>query len=317
MKKKAVALLSGGLDSTLAVKLILDQGIEVHALNLTSTFCTCNSRQGVCSESVRVAKEFNIPIKVLSKGLDYLEIIKNPRHGYGRALNPCIDCRIYSFKKAKNFMKSINASFIITGEVLGQRPMSQRLHIMTLIEKESNLEGLVVRPLCAKYLKPSLPELKGIIDREKLLDITGRSRKKQMSLAKKLDINDYPCSAGGCRLTEKEFSKKVKDYLDNEEKYSIKGLKLLRYGRHFRISENHKIIIGRDQAENIQIKNLSSGKNIFIEPDFPGPSALITGNEPEKIIRKAMKMIKKYTKKEKFKNSFFIIINGKKRIKTL
>ncbi len=314
MKKKAVALLSGGLDSTLALKLILDQGIDVVALNLTSVFCTCNSRQkkGICSESIRVAKEFNIPIKVVSKGLDYLEIIKKPKYGYGRALNPCIDCRIYSFKKAKKLMKSIRASFIITGEVLGQRPMSQRLKAMKIIEKESGLESLVLRPLSAKYLKPTLPELQGIVNRDQLIDIKGRSRKKQIELASKLNIHDYPCAAGGCRLTEKEYTKKLKDYLENEDQYSFTGLQLLRYGRHFRICKNHKIIVGRNETDNIKIKNLSSGKSVLIEPDFPGPSALITGIQPQEYAERAMKLIKKYTKNEKFKNSFILITNSKK-----
>jgi len=175
---KAVALLSGGLDSTLAVKMIIDQGIEVHALNFTSAFCTCTTsarKAGGCkSESRRVAEEFGIPIKVIIKGDDYIDIIRSPAHGYGKGINPCVDCRIYMFKAAKKYMEEIGASFILTGEVLGQRPMSQRRDTMRIIERDSGLEGLVLRPLCAGHLAPTIAEKEGLVDRKKLLSVAGR-----------------------------------------------------------------------------------------------------------------------------------------------
>lgn len=312
-QKKAVALLSGGLDSTLAVKLILDQGIDVHALNFTSAFCTCSSRKDkrTCSESARVAKEFKIPFKVISKGLDYIRIIKAPKHGYGRAMNPCIDCRIYSFKKAKEFMEEIGGSFIITGEVLDQRPMSQRSRAMQLIEKESGLEGLVVRPLSARFLKPTIPEIEKIIDRNKLLGIQGRSRKTQIKLAEEMNIIDYPCAAGGCRLTESGYVKKLKDYLDHTEKYSLIEINLLICGRHFRLSDNNKVILGRDEKENDHLKKVNLENSVYIEPVYPGPSALIMGNDPDKYIDESLKLIKKYSSKEKFENSFEIFVKDK------
>ena len=155
MNKKAVALLSGGLDSTLAVKVMLDQGIEVVALNFTSAFCTCNTRGGSCSEAARVSKEMGIEVKTLVKGMDYMDVVRNPRYGHGKGINPCVDCRIYMLRQAKDFMKEIGASFIVTGEVLGQRPMSQRRDSMRSVERDSGLEGILLRPLSAKYLDPT------------------------------------------------------------------------------------------------------------------------------------------------------------------
>ncbi len=279
MNKKAVALLSGGLDSTLAVKVLLEQGIEIVALNFTSTFCTCSCRGSVCSnEAARVANEFGVPIKVLQKGLDYIEVVRNPKYGYGQGINPCIDCRIYMHRLAKKYMEEIGASFIVTGEILGQRPMSQRRDAFKNIERESGLEGLIVRPLCAKHLEPTIPEKLGIIDRERLLDIGGRSRKPQIALAEELDIQNYPCPSGGCLLTDKIFSKRVKDLLQNKKDVTMKDLQLLKAGRHFRLNKDVKIVIGRDEADNKKIRNLIQADDTLIEPlDFIGPTGLICG----------------------------------------
>ncbi len=280
--KKAVALLSGGLDSTLAVKLMLDQGIEVVALNFTSAFCTCNAgsahKKGGCkSNAVRVAEEFGIPIKVLTKGLDYMEIVRSPRFGYGKGINPCIDCRIYMFGRAKKYMEEIGASFVITGEVLGQRPMSQRRDTFRIIERESGLEGRILRPLCAKHLEPTIPEKEGIVDRAKLLDMLGRTRRPQMELADELDINDYPCPSGGCLLTDKIFSLKVRDLLDHKKDITLKDLHALKTGRHFRF-EGVKIIVSRNEEENRKLKNLLNDGDTLFEPvGFPGPVALVSG----------------------------------------
>ncbi len=279
---KAVALLSGGLDSTLAVKMILDQGIEVYALNFTSAFCTCSSggkHKGGCrSESKRVAEEFGIPIKVVAKGLDYIDIVRNPKHGYGKGINPCVDCRVYMFVQAREYMKEIGASFIITGEVLGQRPMSQRRDSFRVIERESGLDGLILRPLSAKQLEPTIPEKTGLVDREKLLDVLGRSRRAQMDLADDLDINDYPCPSGGCLLTDKIFSKKVRDLLDNAPEVTKKDLLLLKTGRHFR-HFGLKVVVGRDEADNARLKSLIEPEDTVVEPvGFVGPVAVIRGS---------------------------------------
>lgn len=295
---KAVALLSGGLDSTLAVKLMIEQGIEVHALNFTSAFCTCNSggvKKGGCkTESLRVAEEFGIQIKVMVKGLDYMEIVRNPRHGYGKGINPCVDCRIYMFKAAKIYMAEIGASFVITGEVLGQRPMSQRRDAFRIIERESGLEGLVLRPLCAMHLEPTIPELNGLVDRNKLFAIEGRSRAGLMAMAEEHDVNDYPCPSGGCLLTDKTFSKKVRDLLDHKKTLTTKDLVVLRSGRHFR-HNGVKVIIGRDKTENEKLKALIQPGETLVEPvDFPGPVAIIASDNPDGTLAFAAGLMLRY-----------------------
>ena len=194
---KALGLLSGGLDSILATEMIVKQGIEVTAFNVRSPFCLC--KKDGCA-AVDAAKQLNVPLKVVAAGNDYLRMLRNPKHGYGRNMNPCIDCRIFLMKKAKKYAKEIGAAFIFTGEVLDERPMSQHYPAMMLIEKEGGLKGKVLRPLSARLLPETEAEKKGLVDRSKLLDIQGRSRKPQFKLAEEFSIKDYPCPAGGCLL---------------------------------------------------------------------------------------------------------------------
>ncbi len=277
MNKKAVALLSGGLDSTLAIKLMLEQGIEVHALNFLTVFCTCTSK-GCRHQATKVAEQLNVPIKVMNVTEEYMEIVKNPKYPRGRNMNPCIDCRIFTFKKAREFMQEIAASFVITGEVIGQRPMSQRKQAIMTIEKESGLEGLIVRPLSAKFFEPTIPEEEGIINRDKLLDIQGRMRNRQMALASQFGINDYPCPAGGCLLTDKGFSARLKALFETNASYDISDLHLLKIGRHFRISDNLRFIVGRDEKENEKLLSFSKdGDYIFDILDIPSPIGLARG----------------------------------------
>jgi tRNA U34 2-thiouridine synthase MnmA/TrmU len=309
-KTKAVALLSGGLDSTLAVKMMMDQGIDVYALNFTSSFCTCDagSRQkdasgqvmaGCKSEARRVSEELGIPVKVVFKGKEYIDLVRNPKHGYGKGVNPCVDCRIYIFKAAKEYMEEIGASFIISGEVLGQRPMSQRHDTFPVIDRESGLEGLILRPLSAHCMEPTIPEKTGLVDREKLLAVTGRSRKPQIALAEELEIGDFPCPSGGCLLTDKLFSKKVRDLFDHKKDLSAGDLQRLKVGRHFRYN-SAKIIVGRDDAENTKIKTMATNTDdTLIEPlDFPGPVALVTPASPDadnKVMDFAISLVVRYS----------------------
>lgn len=297
MKRKALALLSGGLDSTLAVKVMLEQGIEVEALNFTSPFCTCTSKSAGCtSEAVRVATEFDIPIKVMTKGLDYLEIVRNPRHGYGKGLNPCVDCRIYLLRRARKYLVEAGADFIITGEVLGQRPMSQRRNTLRLIEKESGLEGLLLRPLSAKHFAPTIPEREGWVDREKLMNIQGRSRKAQILLAEELDVTNYPCPGGGCLLTETAFVPKIRDLFDHSGDLNLRDFRLLRIGRHFRIGPRTKVIIGRNEGDNRLLEqNLQHGEALLRWTDGGSPLGIVTGEVTDELIDTASRILLRYT----------------------
>ena len=304
---RAVILLSGGLDSTLAAKLIHDQGIELFALHFTSPFCTC-SRQasfaaegspgaGCNSQAQIVAGRMGIPIRTVSKGKEYLEIVRNPKHGRGSAMNPCIDCRIFTFRKGKEFMEEVGASFLVTGEVVGQRPMSQRIDALRTIEKRSGCDGLVLRPLSARQLEPTIPELKGWVDREKLLDIVGRSRKEQIRLAEALNVADYPCPAGGCLLTDKTFSVKVKDLFDHDPSPDMTDLNLLKIGRHFRMADGRKVIVGRDERENRKLEALGKGKlRVYIAEGFSGPSVGINGTGGEPLLELLARIFTRYSK---------------------
>jgi len=258
-KIKAIGLLSGGLDSTLAVKLILDMGIDVLCFNVKTPFCLCDGRDGCYSE--KVAKEYDLKLIRHYAGEEYMELVKNPKHGYGKNLNPCIDCRIFLFCRAKKVLEQQRADFIFTGEVLGERPMSQRRDAIMIIERESGLKGRVLRPLSAKLFEPTLPEKEGWVDRNKLLDIRGRSRKPQFALAKDLGIKDFPCPAGGCLLTDQNFAKRLKDSLKHDED-SLRHISLLKMGRHFRLTSKAKVIAGRNEAENKKILALASQKEV-------------------------------------------------------
>src|SRR4030042_2238915 len=283
---KAIGLLSGGLDSTLAVKLLIDQGIEVIAFNMITPFCTC-TRKGCKHEAGKVAKQFGIPVKIIAVGGDYIEMIKHPKHGYGSNMNPCIDCRVFMLKKAKAYMEEIGARFIFTGEVLGQRPMSQHQRAMNLIEKESGLQGLILRPLSTKLLSPTIPEEQQWVDREKLLDIQGRRRLPQIELAKKIGVKDYPCPAGGCRLTDPQFAKRLKEALDHKED-TIRDIQLLKYGRHVRLPSGAKVIVGRNEEENKVLLQCMNPEDIALEVTGTGsPIVLLQKQKGEGDLRQA------------------------------
>ena len=284
MTTKALGLLSGGLDSTLAVKLILEQGIEVEAINFVTPFCLC--RKGGCG-AAEAAKTFNIPLKMVSAGTDYLRVVRNPKFGYGKNLNPCVDCRIFMLKKAKKYARKIGAKFIFTGEVLGQRPMSQHRATLALIEREAGLEGKILRPLSGKLLPKTEAEEKGFIDHEVLKDISGRSRKRQIEMTREFNITNYPCSSGGCLLTDRRFANKLRDLFQHKKRVTVKEVNLLKVGRHFRFGEN-KIIVGRNEVENkVLLQTKLSGDYYFEVPNCGSPTTILHGPKTSKAIRTA------------------------------
>jgi len=294
---KAIALISGGLDSTLATKLIQNLGIELICLNTVSPFCLCNHRssKGCLYGVASTAKELGLKLVSINVTDEFLDIVKKPRHGYGSNMNPCIDCRILLFKKAKELMYREGASFVITGEVLGQRPMSQKLNTMRLIEKESGLEELVLRPLSARVLEPTLPERQGWVTRDKLLAIAGRGRREQMDLARELGINDYPCPSGGCLLTDPQFAARLKNLMRYEE-LNLNAVQLLKLGRHFRLNDKAKLIVGRDEKENLCLLNLARENDYLFSPtdDLAGPTSLGRGEFDEELLRLSCEITCRY-----------------------
>jgi tRNA-specific 2-thiouridylase len=304
-RTKAVALLSGGLDSTLAVKLVLDQGIDVEAVNFVSPFCLC--RKGGCG-ALEVAKNLNIPLKTITVGEEYLRIVRKPQFGYGKNMNPCIDCRIFMLKKAKKYAEEIGASFIFTGEVLGQRPMSQHRKTLGIIEKEAGLKGKILRPLSAKLLPPTEVEKKGLVSRETLLGIEGRSRKKQIRLAQELKVTEYSCPGGGCLLTYREFTSKLKDLFERKKRISLKDVRLLKVGRHFRFGKN-KIIVGRNEAENgLLLQMKMTNDYCFEAQDTGSPITLLQGPKTRIAVKRAAELTVYYSDR---KQSVVLVKFGK------
>jgi tRNA-specific 2-thiouridylase len=280
-KIKALALFSGGLDSILAVKLMLEQGIDVVAVNFVSPFCLCEKGGTGVSEA---ARQLGVPLKVVDVGTEYLKMVQKPKHGYGKNMNPCVVCRIFIVKKAKKIAEELGADFIFTGEVLDERPMSQHFKAMKIIEEEAGLKGKILRPLSARLLPETVMEKKGLVDRKKLLGIRGRSRKPQLKLAEKFNIKDYPSPAGGCLLTCREYADKLRDLFKHKKRRSMADAALLKVGRHFRFGKN-KIIVGRNEAENNVLSEKKARNDYYFEvPDVGGPITVLQGAKTKKAI---------------------------------
>jgi len=293
---KALGLLSGGLDSILATELIRKQDIEVVAFNVKTPFCIC--KKDGTSEAAAAANQLKVPLKVVSVEKDYLQMLRKPKYGYGKNMNPCIDCKIFMIKKAKKYAKEIGADFIFTGEVLGERPKSQHYPALRLIEEEAGLKGKLLRPLSAKLLPETAAEKKGLVDRTKLLNIQGRSRKPQFQLAKEFGIKSYPSPAGGCLLTCEEYSKKLRDLFANKKRVSMADIALLRVGRHFRLGKN-KIIVGRNEAENKFLAAQKTPSEYYFElPDIVGPITILQGPKTKNAIETAAKLTAYYSDAE-------------------
>ncbi|MGG7076349.1 tRNA 4-thiouridine(8) synthase ThiI [Clostridium sardiniense] len=287
---RALAMISGGLDSILSAKLIKDQGIEVIGICFKSYFFDEENAK-------RMTEQIGIPLEVVDFSVEHFEMVKDPKNGWGKNMNPCIDCHAMMMRYSGELIKKFNADFIITGEVLNQRPMSQNRQALNKVRKESGFKDIILRPLCAKNLDETEMEKSGLVDREKLLDISGRSRKVQMELAEKWGIKDYPSPAGGCRLTEPNYSLRLKESLERNGDVSPKEIELLRFGRHF-VSENGcKIIATRTKDEGDRIKNVLTKEDLVLYPtSHNGAMIVISGKYNDEDKELAAKIAGRYCK---------------------
>jgi tRNA-specific 2-thiouridylase len=286
---KALSVFSGGLDSMLASELIRALGIEVQGLFFETPFFP--------SEKARESAEsIDLPIKVIDITERHINMVKKPKHGYGKNMNPCIDCHALILRIAGEMMPDEGADFIVTGDVLGQRPMSQNRKALSIIDSESGLKGLVLRPLSAKRLPPTMPEIVGWINRDKMLDYSGRSRKPQIALANKMNIEKYPAPAGGCLLTDNIFSRRLADLFSSDSIPALREIELLKFGRHFRIGPKTKIIVGRDKAENDAINLLAKDDDLLLyTASIPGPTVLVIGEVTPFSVETAAAMAASYS----------------------
>ena len=285
---RAVGLLSGGLDSTLAVRVMLEQGIEVTALHFRTGFSyfernrAAGRRPVGPSDAERAAEMLGVPLKVIDVSDEYLPIVLHPRYGYGSGMNPCVDCRIFLLRQAKAWMEVHGYHFVFTGEVSGQRPKSQMRPTLNTVERESGLRGYLLRPLSAKLLKPTVPEQRGWVDREKLYGISGRGRKAQIALAKEFGITEYPQPSGGCcYLIHQTYSRRLRDFLSHEGDEALTGghVRLLAVGRHLRLLSGRKVVVGRHERENDYIGTCGVEGVLLTTLDHPGPTTLVVGGD--------------------------------------
>ena len=306
--RKAVALLSGGLDSLLAARVILDQGIQVEGINFYTGFCVEGHTQAIrASDRARpkrnnalwVAEQLGIPLHFIDIVEEYKEILLNPRHGYGANLNPCLDCKIFMVRKAHEWIQEQGFDFIITGEVVGQRPMSQRRDTMPVVARQSGALDLLVRPLCAKCLPPTLPEREGWVDRDKLYGFNGRGRKPQMALAAEYGFEDYAQPAGGCCfLTDAQYSHKLQDLWTarGRRAYELEDIILLKVGRHLRPAPHFKVIIAREEGEGRFLENFRKTHINLTTLSPTGPIALVDGEPSQADLELAGRLVARYGK---------------------
>lgn len=300
---KAVGMMSGGLDSTLAAALLLRQGIEVVGVNFYTGFCVTEQHRRLnipgrdgkpCrNEALRAGADLGFEVRLVDIAEEYFGMLTNPKYGVGQAANPCVDCRIFMLRKVKGVLEEEGADFVFTGEVVGQRPMSQRRPVMDLIEEECGLEGRLLRPLSAKLLPATVPEREGLVDRERLLGIWGRSRSQQIQWAAELGVTDYPQPAGGCCfLADLNYAMKFRDLVAHRPKERTlrnEDVILLGVGRHFRLSDRTKLVVGRNRHENRVIESLRGRDHWLFQPaELMGPTSLVEGDAwPEELLRAA------------------------------
>jgi len=311
-KIRAIGLFSGGLDSILAALVLKRAGIEVECISFETPFFSASKAQEAFGAT-------SIPVHVRNITEPYLKMIRSPRFGYGKHMNPCLDCHALMLKIAGQVMAEMGFDFIFTGEVVGQRPMSQTKPSLRCTEKAAGLVGYVLRPLSANLLPVTIPEDKGWVNRDDLLFLSGRSRKPQIALAKEYGISEYPAPAGGCLLTDATFSRRLKDLFLHQQEYLVRDFELLKTGRHFRLTEKHKIVVGRTQQDNHKIEELLFQKDGFEKGDvilkvsgFPGPVGLIPRGADKEIIYKGAAICAAYSKADKdTKTNITVRTNGR------
>ena len=286
---KALCAFSGGLDSLLASVLVRAQGVDVLAIFFETPFFS-SARARISAAAV------NLPIKIVDITHRHLSMLQDPKHGFGGHTNPCIDCHALTIRITGEMLQEEGASFVITGEVVGQRPMSQNIKALSMVECESGLQGLLLRPLSAKRLQPTIPEKRGWIDREKMMGFSGRSRKPQMELAERLHIEEYPSPAGGCLLTDEVFSRRLKDLLSARPDFELREIELLKVGRHFRFGPNTKLVVGRNKKENQTIHTLWKESDLLLSTiSVPGPTVLVSGDVSPELADLAASMTVSYS----------------------
>jgi tRNA U34 2-thiouridine synthase MnmA/TrmU len=301
----AAGFISGGLDSILAVELMKRQYVDIFLVNVINGFGADTMRaradtsmtddQWKDRKKTGMENRFGLPVEIIDISEEFLATILDPRYGYGKNVNPCIDCKIDFFSIGRRMIDEGRADFIFTGEVLGQRPMSQNNKMMEVIEKRSGLERLIVRPLSGKIMKKTIPEREGWIDREMMTDIQGRSRRRQMALAEEFGITDYPAPAGGCLLTDVNFCRRFKDLLNfTGEDITVKDTVTLSVGRHFRTSENTRVVVGRNEQENNYLENNYSNRWFLKAAEVTGPAVILFGDDSEEELKKAASITARY-----------------------
>jgi len=305
---KAIALFSGGLDSVLAMKLVIDQGIDVVALNINMGFSSKTQKlqhmQNMCEQVGAELKTVDIQDEFLK------DVLFSPKHGYGKHFNPCIDCHAKMFEVAKRIMDKEGASFLISGEVIGQRPMSQNKDALQKVLNQSNCEGLLLRPLSAKMLEPTIAELQGWVDREKLEGIVGRNRERQLEMAQEMGLEDFESPGGGCLLTDANFAKKMKEFI-KYDKFEVKDIPVVKHGRHFRLANGAKLIIGRNQEENEYLQDIKNDKYYHIKTvNLSGPHAMLEKKATSEELKTALMGILTYCKTSP-KESYTLCVDGK------
>jgi tRNA U34 2-thiouridine synthase MnmA/TrmU len=292
MRVRAFGLMSGGLDSMLAVRVLQDQEVEVTGITFQTPFFGP-------ARAEKAASQLGVTLRVIDIGAPHLEMLKNPKYGYGSQMNPCIDCHALMLQTAGGIMEAEGYDLLCTGEVLGQRPMSQRRDALMAVDKLSGYGGYILRPLSAKLLRETIPEKEGKVDRERLLDICGRSRKRQMVLADHYGLKEYPSPGGGCILTNAGYSDRLRDLFASQEKVELRDVELLKWGRQLRLPSGGRIVVGRAHADNLKIQELSRDHDLLLMVQgIPGPTGLLVTKTTQQELEMAAAIVAAYSDAE-------------------